>query len=67
MVTIAKMADDKIVEIVRVAETVGFAEEKQWICICFDFEKIDRRRDQFKWIKASDVRFQWVRDFVSGD
>jgi hypothetical protein len=64
MVTVAKMTDGKIVEIVRVAETVGFSEEKRWICVCFDFEKIYRKRDQFKWIKASDVRFVWVKEFV---
>lgn len=66
MVTVAKMSDGKIVEIVRVAETVGFSEEKQWICVCFDFEKIYRKRDQFKWVKSSDVRFEWVRDYTFG-
>lgn len=66
MVTVAKMTDGKIVEIVRVAETVGFSEEKQWICVCFDFGKIYRKRDQFKWIKSSDVRFEWVRNYAFG-
>ena len=64
MVTVAKMTDGRIVEIVRVAETVGFSEDKRWICICFDFDKISRRRDQYKWIRACDIRFVWVRDFV---
>jgi len=44
----------KIVQIVKVVDTVMFSEETGWIFICFDFNKIDRRREQFKWVKASD-------------
>jgi hypothetical protein len=65
MVTVAKMTDGKIVEIVRVTETVGFSDEKRWIMVCFDFEKIDRKRDQFKWVPAT-TRFDWVREFSFG-
>lgn len=65
MATIGKMIDGRIVEIVRVADSVGFSEEKRWMLICYDFEKMNRRREQFKWIKASDIRFEWVRDYCS--
>ena len=54
----------KIVQIVRVAETVQFSEEKGWIFICFDFDKINRRREQFKWVKASETKFEWIREFA---
>jgi hypothetical protein len=60
---VAKMKD-KIVQIVRVAETVQFSKEKDWIFICFDFDKINRRREQFKWVKASETKFEWVREFA---
>ena len=54
---------DKIVQIVKVQETVMFSTEKDWIFICYDFDKINRRREQFKWVKASEVRFDWVKEF----
>ena len=66
MMFVAKLKD-KIVQIVRVAETVQFSKDKGWICICFDFDKINRRREQFKWVKASETKFEWVREFVDGE
>ena len=63
MMIVAKMKD-KIVQIVRVADSVQFSKEKGWIFICFDFDKINRRREQFKWVKASETRFEWVKEFV---
>lgn len=54
----------KIVQIVRVAETVMFSSDKGWIFVCFDFDKIYRRREQFKWIRASEVRFDWIREYM---
>lgn len=54
----------KIVQIVKVQESVMFSEDKDWIFICFDFDKINRRREQFKWVKASETRFEWVKEFV---
>jgi hypothetical protein len=60
---IAKM-NGKIVQIVRFTENVMFSNEKNWIFICFDFDKINRRREQFKWIKSSEVRFDWVREYI---
>jgi hypothetical protein len=63
MMIVAKMKD-KIVQIVRVADTVQFSKDSGWIFICFDFDKINRRREQFKWVKASETKFEWVREFA---
>lgn len=63
MMMIAKFKD-KIVQIVKVQDSVGFSDEKGWIFICYDFDKIYRRRFEFKWVKASETRFEWVREFV---
>jgi hypothetical protein len=62
MMIVAKMKD-KIVQIVRVADTVQFSEDKGWIFICFDFDKINRRREQFKWVPAT-THFEWVREYI---
>ena len=62
MMIVAKF-NNKIVQIVRVQHQVGFSEEQDWIFICFDFDKINRKREQFKWVRASDARFDWVREF----
>jgi len=64
MVMVAKMTDGRIVEVVRVAETVAFSPERGWVMVCFDFDKINRRREQFKWMPAT-TRFEWVREFVN--
>jgi hypothetical protein len=63
MITVAKMTDNKIVEIVKFAETVIFSEDKGWMMVCFDFDKPDRRRVEVKWIPAS-TRFVWVNEFA---
>ena len=63
MVMVAKMTDGRIVEIVRVAETVAFSSERGWVMVCFDFEKINRRREQFKWMPAT-TRFEWAREYT---
>lgn len=57
----------KIVQIVKVQDTVMFSKDKGWIFICYDFDKINRRREQFKWVKASETRFEWVREFADGE
>lgn len=62
MTVIAKF-QGKIVEIVRVAETVGFSTSNGWVMVCFDFEKINRKREHFKWVPAT-TRFDWVRKFA---
>ena len=63
MMVVAKF-EGKIVQIVKVQESVMFSEDKGWIFICYDFDKINRRREQFKWVKASDTYFDWVKEFV---
>ena len=63
MTTVAKMTDGRMVEVVRVADTVGFSSDRGWVMVCFDFEKDDRKREHFKWV-PSDTRFDWVRVFV---
>ena len=63
MMIVAKF-EDRIVQIVRVQESVMFSEHKGWIFICFDFDKTNRRREQFKWIMASNIRFDWVKEFI---
>jgi hypothetical protein len=58
-VLVAKL-NDKIVEIVKVAETVQFSNEKDWILISHQVDK----RLSMKWLKASNVKFEWVRSFI---
>jgi hypothetical protein len=61
MITIAKI-DDKIVEIVRHAHTVGFSDATEWIMICAEPGKANSLR--VKWIPAS-TRIEWVREYIS--
>jgi hypothetical protein len=64
MVTVAKF-NDKLVEIVRIADRVGFSEDRGWICVCFDFHEPERKKDHFKWVPVT-TRFEWVREFNFG-
>lgn len=61
-VTVAKM-NDRVVEVVRTADTVAFSSERGWVMVCFDFEQAERKKAQFKWVPAS-TRFEWVREFA---
>ena len=63
MIKVAKMTDGRVVEVVRVADTVGFSSERGWVMVCMDFEKVDRKKSEFKWIPAS-TRFDWVKEFA---
>jgi len=63
MTTVAKMTDGRMVEVVRVADRVGFSTERGWVMVCMDFEKADRQRTSFVWVPAT-TRFEWVREFV---
>jgi len=63
MIKVAKMIDGRVVEVVRVADTVGFSSEPGWVMVCFDFEKTDRKKSEFKWVPA-DTRFEWVKEFA---
>jgi hypothetical protein len=62
MITVGKMEDGKIVQIVRTATTVEFSKVPGWICICIDFEKPIRKQEQVKWIPG-DTKFTWVHEF----
>lgn len=61
-VTVARM-NDKVVEVVKVAETVAFSTERGWVMVCIDFEQAERKKSQFRWVPAS-TRFDWVRTFA---
>jgi hypothetical protein len=65
MTVVAKMTDGRMVEVVRVADTVGFSSERGWVMVCMDFEKTDRKKSEFKWVPAS-TRFDWVKEFAFG-
>jgi len=65
MIKVAKMADGRVVEVVKVADRVAFSDTPGWIMICMDFEKVYRKRSEFKWIPAA-TRFDWVREFDFG-
>ena len=62
MMIVAKM-NERVVQVVRVADSVGFSQERGWVMICFDFEQPERRKQQFKWVPAT-TRFEWVREFT---
>jgi hypothetical protein len=61
-VVVAKIKD-KIVQVMRVADTVGFSQERGWVMICMDWEQPERKKSQFKWVPAA-TRFEWVRTFT---
>jgi hypothetical protein len=61
MTVVAKM-DNRVVEVVRTADTVAFSKERGWVMVCFDFEQAERKKSQFRWVPAS-TRFEWVREF----
>jgi hypothetical protein len=65
MMIVAKM-DGRIVQVMRVAHSVAFSQEKEWVMVCFDFEQQDRRKQNFKWVPAS-TRFEWVREYCFGE
>ena len=60
-VVVAKMKD-RVVQVMRVADTVGFSSERGWVMVCIDWEQADRKKSQFKWVPAS-TQFEGVRSF----
>lgn len=58
-ILVAKL-NDKIVEIVKVVETVQFSDEKNWILISHGVNK----RLSMKWLRVNKVKFDWVRKFT---
>jgi hypothetical protein len=65
MIKVAKMTDGRMVEVVRVADTVRFSPEPGWVMVCFDFEKPFTKRAEFKWVPST-TRFEWVREYTFG-
>jgi hypothetical protein len=61
MTIVAKM-NDRLVEVMRTADTVAFSSERGWVMVCFDFEQAERKKSLFKWVPAN-TRFEWVREF----
>lgn len=59
MTMIAKIGN-KIVEVVRVAETVAFSSDRGWVCICGEPGKTDSL--SIKWVPAT-TRFEWIKEF----
>ena len=64
---IAKTQDNKLVQIIKQAESVQFSPEKGWLFICQDFERVQHRRMAYKWVRTTDVSFQWIRKFNFGE
>lgn len=60
-VTVAKMEDGKVVEIVRTADVVGFSSVRGWVMVCGEPGK--KSSLEVKWVPAS-TRFVWVREFT---
>lgn len=61
MMVVAKL-NGRLVQVIRVVDSVAFSAEKGWVMICVDFEKPERKKEQFKWIPAH-TRFEWIRNF----
>ena len=62
-VTVARM-QDRVVQVMRYADRVGFSDQRGWFMVCMDWQQPERRKQQFRWVPAS-TRFDWVRTFVS--
>lgn len=61
-VTVARM-QERVVEVVRYADRVGFSDQRGWFMVCMDWEQPERKKSQFRWVPA-DTRFEWVRTFA---
>jgi len=52
---------NKIYQIIKVANSVAFSEEKEWILLSSQINKMDSI--QVRWVRVKDTRFDWVREF----
>ena len=59
-VTVAKM-NGKIVEVIRVTETVQFSQDRGWVCVCPHVGDVNS--NAVNWVRMQDQRFDWVREF----
>lgn len=62
MTVVVAKVEGRVVQIVCVADTVGFSEERGWVMVCTDWEQPERKKQHFRWVPAS-TRFEWVREF----
>jgi hypothetical protein len=65
MITVAKL-NGKIVQVVRVVDTVRFSDQRGWILINYDLGVREAKVQHVKWLPAS-TRFDWVREYISVD
>ena len=65
MITVAKL-NGKIVQVLRVADTVGFSDQRGWILINSDVGARFAKAQHIKWLPAS-TQFDWVREYISVD
>ena len=63
MTVVVARLQNRLVQVVRVAETVGFSQDRRWVMLCLDWEQPERKKQQFRWVPAS-TRFDWVREFA---
>lgn len=62
MTMVVAKIEGRVVQVVRVADTVGFSEERGWVMVCTDWEQPERKKQHFRWVPVS-TRFEWVREF----
>jgi hypothetical protein len=60
-ITVAKL-NGRLVEVVRVARTVGFSTDTGWVLVTPDVGASERKKTTFTWVPAT-TRFEWVREF----
>jgi hypothetical protein len=65
MITLVKLQDGTIAELIKIQDVVEFSKTRGWILLGFDFELQDRRRINLKWVSLS-TKFTWVRTFNFG-
>jgi hypothetical protein len=53
--------NNRIYQIIRVVESVTFSEEKKWILLSSQINKMDSI--QLRWVRVENTRFDWVREF----
>ncbi len=63
MTVVVARLQNRLVQVVRVAEHVGFSQDRGWVMLCLDWEQPERKKQQFRWVPAS-TRFDWVREFA---
>ncbi len=61
-VTVAKM-QGRMYEVVRVADSVAFSEDRGWVLVTPDVGAPERKKQHFRWVPAT-TQFDWVRTFA---